>query len=646
MVKKLLLLFVVLFAFYVEPSQAQTEKQLRQIISRYDLNALRLESNLYVKDFRNQRERFKTYAQKYDIPLTVTNRKGGVSHFSRIDEKGNLIYLKAYSNVEAAKTIGVDRLYPTGDLELNLTGESMVVGLWDEGKVRGQHELLSGKVTQKDDAEDFGDHATQVAGTLIGKKLESRLGALAQGMAYNAKLEAYDWDDDVEEMYKAAANGLLISNHSYGPDLDQVKDPKNLLGGYDQVSAAVDNLVYTAPYYTIVNAAGNDRDVYARYNSEDGGYNLLAGEMSTAKNTLVVGSVYKVLDYQGPSSVIMSEFSSWGPTNDNRVKPDIVADGMFLLSSVAKTSSGRPSNTLYDYYSGTSAAAPSAAGGLLLLQELSAQLNNGEFLKSSTLKAIITTTAKPAGNYPGPDPMYGWGLLDVGAAAQLMLENDNQGDSFYEELTLQDQMPFERVIEATGDNPIKVTVAWTDPAGDIARSRNKTSVLVNDLDLRLIDEKGNVFYPWRLNPNDFSGPPLRDEDNSVDNIEQVFIEAANKGDRFRIEVTHKDRLKNNIQDFSLVVEGGKQNNLADLKSNLFIVYPNPGSEVIYIDLDKSYDFIDVHVFDLGGRLLLEKHYRGKPTAHETIDVSALAPGNYYLHVRTKEGKKSRQILIK
>src|SRR5699024_3102681 len=122
-------------------------------------------------------------------------------------------------------------------------------------------------------------------------------------------------------------------------------------------------------------AAGNDRN--AGYNPGDGGYNLLAAEMSTAKNDIVVAAVKKVLDYTGPSSVEMSGFSSWGPTNDRRIKPDISADGVGVFSSVAHDASGNVSNDSYSSYQGTSMAAPSVAGGILLLQELSADLNNG-----------------------------------------------------------------------------------------------------------------------------------------------------------------------------------------------------------------------------------------------------------------------------
>src|SRR5699024_6854084 len=148
-------------------------------------------------------------------------------------------------------------------------------------------------------------------------------------------------------------------------------DLNDFFGSYNGVSVSVDEIAYEAPYYNIVVAAGNDRQ--NELNPEDEGYNILGSEMSTAKNTIVVAAVKEVLNYTGPESVVMSNFSSWGPTNDNRVKPDIAANGVDVYSSAAFyppfSDNGIASDTTYVAKKGTSLSAPGVSGSLLLLQE-------------------------------------------------------------------------------------------------------------------------------------------------------------------------------------------------------------------------------------------------------------------------------------
>lgn len=642
---KFFILFVLIALLLSETAFGQTKRQRQKITQHYGHEKLNSLSAQYQKRFQEQKSRAYAYAEAHNFPVVIKRKNGQNSYLSRIDHNGNLIYIKSYLNIDAAKTINAEALYSGGTLGLQLAGKGMTAGVWDGGKVNGDHELLKDKVTQKDDPDEYDDHATHVAGTMVGKDIMfSNLGRLSRGVAYKANLDAYDWDDDISEMYEAARDGLLVSNHSYGTDLSQSKRRlKEIIGAYDERSEAVDNLMYQAPNYVVVNAAGNDRD--EELNEEDGGYNLLAADMSTAKNTLVIAAVDKVLDYSGPSSVKMTDFSSWGPTIDNRVKPDISADGLNVLSSVAKNQRGNSSNKSYALYSGTSSASPSVAAGILLLQELSADLHDDVFLKSATIKALIIETVRQASETPGPDPRYGWGLIDLEKAAQLMLENEEGEESFLDELTLYENEPYIRTVEARKEGDLKITIAWTDPPGEVQKGGDDAPVLVNDLDMRVTNSKGKTFYPWRLDEHSFSAPAVNDGDNAVDNVEQIVIPDAVKGEEYTITINHEKELENDKQDFSIAGFGFKSLDEPTPEESEFILYPNPTSDYVNLYKTDTGKEVRVTVYDFSGRTLIDQEYKGQLTFNQSLDISHLATGIYFVRLTTNGEKSVKKLLV-
>src|SRR5690606_17562621 len=159
-----------------------------------------------------------------------------------------------------------------------------------------------------------------------------------------------------------------------------------------------------------------------------------------------------VADYKGPGDVTMSPFSSWGPVDDGRIKPDLVAMGMNVFS----TAINEEQSDSYTTLSGTSMAAPNATGSLFLLQELYHSRNAGRYMRAATLKALAIHTAKEAGLAPGPDYMYGWGLLDVKSAAEMII-NENGSSNIIRELVLQNNQVYEFDFISDGISPAKVT---------------------------------------------------------------------------------------------------------------------------------------------------------------------------------------------
>jgi|SRR5690625_538930 len=623
---------------------AQTDQERQRITKNYDKQELRSLSESYSKIYNKQRQQALDYAKANDLPLVVENEKGEKSYLMRMDEFGNLIYYKSYS-IDGAITIGAYKLWEQGGLGLQIEGENMLGGLWDGGIVRETHELLEGKVTLGNSYSLYDNHPTHIAGIMIGKRFNSGTpGFQARGIANKGEVISYDWNNDLAEMIGEASEGLLVSNHSYGPDLGQFPNPGDFAGRYDDVSRRVDNLTYNVPNYTIVTAAGNDRG-YGNPNPDDNGYNLLGGQMATSKNTIVVAAVESVLDYNGPNSVNMASFSSWGPTNDNRVKPDISADGVLVYSSYAfNLSNGNPSDYAYATVSGTSMSAPSVAGSVMLIQELSADLT-GEYLPSSMIRALMIGTARSADSQPGPNPRYGWGLLAVDKIAELMLDAyNNEGNSFYKQLRLDSDNPvYSKEIVADGDE-LKATIVWTDYGGQTQNIGDDSPRLVNDLDLRIIDSEGNIHYPWRLNPDGYDLPALNDGDNDVDNVEQVTISDPIPGETYTIEVTHKDNLRAGKQDFAIVAMGSETLSVKNHILSGFTVYPNPATNQVNLELEKTGEQVDVEVFDINGRRVLNTNYTGNANFNERLDISKLNNGVYFIKVMT-DGKIATEKLI-
>ena len=145
----------------------------------------------------------------------------------------------------------------------------------------------------------------------------------------------------------------------------------------------------------------------------------------------MVAATFEVLDYEDASDVFMSSFSSWGPTDDGRIKPDISAKGVNMYSSTGA------SNGSYANFSGTSMAAPNVSGSLLLLQQHYNDLN-GEYMLASTLRALALHTADEAGFAPGPDYRFGWGLLNTQRAAQVISQDSNESMIITETLDAND----------------------------------------------------------------------------------------------------------------------------------------------------------------------------------------------------------------
>jgi hypothetical protein len=441
-----------------------------------------------------------------------------------------------------------------------------------------------------------------------------------RGMAYESEGWILDWNNDISEMDTYADFGLLVSNHSYG--LMGSNLPVWFFGAYVSDAREVDVVCFNRPKYLPVYAAGNDRNSFSTLNPTKAGNDLLNGD-KVSKNSLVVGAVNEVPNYIDPSSVVISGFSSFGPTDDFRIKPDIVAKGVNVFSTTSS------SDTSYGSLSGTSMAAPGVTGSLLLVQ----QHVGAPYLNSATLKGLAIHTADEAGPTDGPDHMYGWGLLN---AFEMIQALDFDGtESIVEERTLSNNQSYILNVLALGTEPLKVSISWTDRPGNVASNNvtdSQTPRLVNDLDVVVVKD-GVDNSPWRL-IKDWNNIVAEKGNNNVDPIERVDID--NPSGIYQIRVTHKGTLVGGTQNYSLIVTGVDADaplSTSDLTFGQFTHWVDNNLKTLNFQSDNT-KIEHIEIFDINGRAVM---YNTVNDA-SMIDVSGLSKGIYIVKFVNNTGE--------
>lgn len=407
-------------------------------------------------------------------------------------------------NMVAAQRIRVDHLH---DPPYGLDGVGVNVGVWDEGSVDSHPDFGSRRTLH--DAAATSYHSTHVAGTIGGSGAGD---ADATGMAPAAEIHSWDWSSDELEMRNEAPGvGLALSNHSYGHITGWWHDGSSWIdtgatgfGDYGLPASEWDDVVFDTGLL-VFKSAGNDRNDGPDWPTGprmDGPFDCIATN-GNAKNIVTVCAT------QDDDS--MTIFSSWGPSDDGRVKPDLCANGLGLWSTAPGGS--------YGSSSGTSMSSPSAAGAASLLFELFRSLNFSD-PDPHLVKALMIDGARDLGR-TGPDYEFGWGLINAEASADRIREGDwdlGLVSSTGEEAAWSLNLP-------AGAMQLKATIAWTDPAGSPAAAQ----ALVNDLDLLLVEPGGGLVRPWTL---DGAAPNLSATRgvNTVDNVEQVVVDGPVAGD--------------------------------------------------------------------------------------------------------------------
>ena len=559
--------------------------------------------NIYgLKNSKNARQDYVDNGGK----LRVENN-GILIEFMNYNQKGKPRYLMTF-NVDAATSANIT---PVVQAPYHLDGASEVVGVWDGGSAMSTHVDFNNGGTVRllvNDGSAIHWHSTHVAGTIASSGANA---PLALGMSPVSRVVSYDWNSDLDEMASIAArtadhtDHIYLSNHSYGVPTGWASSPVDGVrlhwygdleavgriedkdfGNYDANAMELDDLTNAFPYLLPFVSAGNDRgkvpasgELVSYYdssssqnktiaydeanhpkgNNHKGGYDTIS-HAGLAKNIITVGAVNDAvndglnLKIRSIPNATMSSFSCWGPCDDGRIKPDLVANGVDLFSSYYDPE--RPErNDLYAYATGTSMATPSLTGSANLIQSYYLQ-RFGSRLLGASLKALLIHTADDLGN-EGPDYINGWGLVNVHEAVKVI---DSQVAKPFTPIIREDKIFNNEMrsytIYSSGLEPLKVTIVWNDVAGTSFHPNDldvANNILINDLDLKVVDASNTTSLPWVLDVVLPSSPATKG-DNVVDNVEQVFIPTPSEG-VYSVQISHKGLLKYGRQNFSVITSG-------------------------------------------------------------------------------------------
>src|SRR5919197_1002841 len=463
-------------------------------------------------------------------------------------QEGELPKLAALDNVHHIEPVPARQLFNNvarpilhADVIVNGTqyqGDGEIIAVadtgFDKGRTTNVHPAFTGRVaklyalgrTNPAKTDDPHGHGTHVAGSALGDGNSSTMGGAIQGTAPRARLVLQSTLDSGGSLGGIPADLHDLFRPPY--DDDSARVHTNSWGAttpglpYDASAREIDDFVWNHQDLVICFAAGND--------GSDGNSNGVVdsgsvGSQSAAKNCITVGAsesnrpdfepsygTYWPSDF--PADPISSDrqaddvdgmvaFSSRGPTKEKRFKPDVVAPGTCILSTLSRavaspsTDFGTSSDPLFFFDSGTSMATPLVAGCAAVLRET--LVKNGMPNPSAALvKALLVNGAvRLPGQYTpteagsSPNSNSGWGRVDLAGSVIIPGPNGDagfgeggplkQGGSDTIDIDIPKGPPrHEGSAEPEDVGPtavgatFKITLVWSDPPG---------AALQNDLDL-------------------------------------------------------------------------------------------------------------------------------------------------------------------
>jgi uncharacterized membrane protein len=402
-----------------------------------------------------------------------------------------------------------------------LNGSGQRVAVADTG-IDHDHGDFGSRIVQRIDVANDGStadtndgHGTHVACTVLGSGSHS---TSYEGIAPQAELymQAME-DDDSGSLSGPGVYSLLNSAYSSGGARIHTNSwgSWNSGGDYSTQSEDADDRTSTWDQYwsydgmTVLFAAGNERD--------DG-----ISPPGTAKNVITVGA--HVNRYSSNSADEMYYWSSRGPTDDGRIKPDIVAAGDYVRSCKAQEATEAPDNLndqWYVEYSGTSMATPAAAGASAIVREYLMEIAERPEPQGALVKAMLILGAEDMGTRDIPNNDEGWGRINL---VNTLLPDSDVGIFVDDRSRLSSGQEASYNFDVTrSGEPLKVVLAWSDYPG----STFSGTQLRNDLNLEVTSPDGTVTYLG----NDFANgrSTTGGEKDDKNNVEVVLIDSASTG---------------------------------------------------------------------------------------------------------------------